>query len=201
MDDHQCLKRIQQGGPLADSAITVLHERYAGLFHRYLRHHGLRFSSSECEDILQETFLRLISLRGQTFEVPAKPKPWLYTILIRRAIDYHRRRPSESHRVERPSPSDGEATTSSPWEEHVPGDLLPEATLQGVLAALQAFQADYPKPGTALELVILEGWSPQDLAVFLERTPGATREYLSRWRKRWREEYLQRFCPHCFGED
>jgi len=201
VDDHQCLKCIQQGGPPADTAIVALYERYAGTFYRCLRRHRLRFSHEECENILQETFLRLISLRGRVFEAPDKPKPWLYKILHRCAIDYRRRHPFESGPAQTPSPSDGEATTSSPWEEHVPGDLLPEATLQGVLAALQAFQADHPEPGTALELVILEGWSPQDLAVFLDRKPGATREYVSYWRKRWQAEYLQCFCPHCFSED
>lgn len=199
MDDRTCLERIRQGGKPAQTAVTVLYERYARVFYGYLRHHRLRFSHPESEDILQETFVRLVRLMGRAFAVPDWPRPWLYRILVHCAIDYHRQRPAEPRTTELEDPCDGDAS-APPLAERTPGPLLPEATWAGVQAALLAFQTDYPEPGAALELTILEGWGIRELAQFLDKPEGATREYLSYWRKHLRD-YLQRFCPDCFAAD
>lgn len=199
MDDHTCLERIGQGGKPAQVALTVLYERYARVFYGYLRHHQFGFSHAESEDILQDTFIRLARLRGRAFVVPDWPRPWLYRILVHCAIDSYRRRPAESRTTDLEDPLDGE-TPPPPRVERTPGRLLPEATWVGVHAALRAFQTDYPEPGAALELTILEGWGIRELASFLDKPEGATREYLSYWRKRLRD-YLQRFCPDCFAAD
>ena len=199
MDDHTCLKRIQQGGKPAQTAIVVLYERYARDFYRYLRGQRFRFSHPESEDILQDTFCRLARLSGQAFTVPDLPRPWLYRILVHCAIDFHQQRPRELRATEIESDSDDDLAPSS-WEERTPGQFLSEATWAGVHAALRAFQTDYPEPGSALELTILESWGIRELASFLDKPEGATREYLSYWRKRLRD-YLQRFCPDCFAAD
>jgi DNA-directed RNA polymerase specialized sigma24 family protein len=199
VDDRTCLERIGQGGKPAQTALTVLYERYARVFYGYLRHHRFRFSHAESEDILQDTFVRLARLRGRAFAVPDLPRPWLYKILVHCAIDHHRQRPAENRAAQSGGQRDDDLS-ATPWEERTPGPLLPEATWAGVHAALLAFQTDYPEPGAALELTILEGWGIRELAQFLDKPEGATREYLSYWRKRLRD-YLQRFCPDCFATD
>ncbi len=197
MDDHACLERIRQGGKPAQTAITILYERYARKFHRYLQRRS--FSYQESEDILQDAFVRLARLRGRTFTVPDLPLPWLYRILFNCAQDYHRKRPAEL-RASDLAGHDDDDPAPAPWETRASEPLLAETVWAGVDAALLAFQTDYPEPGTALELVIMEGWSVRELAGFLEKSEGATREYLSYWRKRL-QDYLARFCPACFATD
>lgn len=199
MDDLTCLKHIRQGGKPAQTAITVLYERYARVFYGYLRHHQFHFSHQESEDILQDTFVRLARLGGRTFALPESPRPWLYKILFNCAIDCHRRRPAEPRTAGPKESLDDEASPLS-LAERASGPVLPEATWASVGAALLAFQTDYPEPGAALELTILEGWGIRELAGFLDKPEGATREYVSYWRKRLRD-YLQRFCPDCFDAD
>lgn len=195
MDDQLCLERIVQGGRAAYKAITILYERYARRFYSYLGHR-YRFSHQEREDILQNTFLRLARLSGQAFAVPDLPQPWLFRILHHCAIDYLAQQPREHIGSDLEQLRDDDSV-AAPREASLADPLLAETTWAGVDAALRAFQADHLEPGTALELTILEGWGIRELAVFLNKPEGATREYLSYWRKRWRD-YLQRFCPDCF---
>lgn len=199
VDDHICLERIRQGGKPAQTAITTLYGRYARIFYHYLQGRRFGFSHQESEDILQDTFVQLARLMGQAFTVPDLPRPWLYRILFNCAISHHRQRPVEHQAAEPGGPHDDDLAPHS-WEERTPGQILPEATWAGVHAALRAFQTDYPEPGAALELTILEGWGVRELASFLDKPEGATREYLSYWRKRLRD-YLQQFCPDCFVTD
>ena len=46
-----------------------------------------------------------------------------------------------------------------------------------------AFEKDHPERAKAIELSAIEGWTIKELAVFLDRSEGATREYLSQCRK------------------
>lgn len=74
------------------------------------------------------------------------------------------------------------------------GDSLSEADMDSLGDALKAFQIDYPEASIALELVILEGWSLAELATFLNKSEGATRQYLFYWRQRFRDA-LERCYP------
>lgn len=81
MDDSTCLEHIQQGGRLARTAITTLRERYPRKFYKYLQGRRFSLSHEKSEDIVQETFIRLIQLQGKPFNLPVYPKAWLYRIL------------------------------------------------------------------------------------------------------------------------
>jgi DNA-directed RNA polymerase specialized sigma24 family protein len=76
----------------------------------------------------------------------------------------------------------------------VPQDSLPEPELVDcVRRAFQDFATAHPERAQALGLVAFEGWTAHELATYLGRTYGATREYVSQCRTHLRP-YLVRRC-------
>lgn len=179
MDDHQCFTAIQQGTPQARrAAVDCLYQRYAAEFFKYLQRH--RVVPQDAQDILHDTFLRL--LEPLPSPIP-HPKPYLYRMLINRAKEFWAQEAMAAHRK---VPIDS-------WIEQVDSSPLPltQATVQSAGEAFAAFARDHPDPGIALELTLLEGWNMKELAQFLGKNEGATREYISCWRKKFRQDYLR----------
>ena len=71
--------------------------------------------------------------------------------------------------------------------------MLPLEDAACVRRAWRAFAADHPERAEALERAVLEEWNTAELAAFLNRSAGATREYVSQCRKVWRG-YWERLC-------
>ena len=69
-----------------DAAFEVLYEALAGRLHAYLRRHA----PDGCDDLLQETFLRMHRARG-TFVTGAAVLPWAFAIARRLVLDRARR--------------------------------------------------------------------------------------------------------------
>lgn len=198
MDDRDCLVRLTGGGKPAQQALTTLYDRYARRFHGYLRGRG--FSHEESEEIVQDTFMRLARLAGRDFTVPDAPGAWLYTLLNHSAVDHLRKQRPEEIRATDLLGADEDDDLAQPGDR-VAGHIAPEAFWDCALRALTAFRQRHPEPGEALILVILEGWDLRQLARYLGKRDGATREYVSHWRRRLRE-FLEQFCQeHLVGGD
>ncbi len=67
-----------------------------------------------------------------------------------------------------------------------------EALQQCYDRAYAGFAQSFPAAAQALDRVVQDRWSVRDLAALLQRTEGATREYLSQCRKK-----LKRFLEPC----
>ena len=80
-----------------------------------------------------------------------------------------------------------------PWRAKPQEQSLSPEDVDCVRRAWRAFTADHPQRAEALNLAILEEWSPVELADYLGRSYGATREYLSQCRKVLRG-YVQHWC-------
>lgn len=184
VDDASCIELIRRGGKKAQQGMSVLYQRYAPLLIGYLMK-NFGFTHEEAEDVIQDAFVnivRYLSTTRQETEV-REVGPWIWRITINRAKDIlrspERRRRVEEDVVER--------------ERAAPQEDTPDAGLVDcVRRAFRAFAADHPTRAEALRLAILEEWTMQELTTYLERSYGATREYVSQCRKA-----LRPYLEHC----
>lgn len=91
MDDSisagELLARMKQGQVEAAAALFV---RYAGRFYRNARNHG--FSHEDAEDVVQQTFHRIIERIDTYDESAGSGEQWMWRICRNAQIDIYRRR-------------------------------------------------------------------------------------------------------------
>lgn len=147
-------------------------DQHAGALFGYLRHMGL--AEADAYDVLQTTFLKLIESGPAQLQTP---KAWLYAVGRRAAIDRLRRR------VEAPLPDDeGPAAPDD-------GDALDSLLRDEQNAELwRAFSRLPAEDQELLRLHILDSMDYEELALVLQRSPGALRVALFRARARLRRE-------------
>jgi RNA polymerase sigma-70 factor (ECF subfamily) len=124
--DRELLALARRGD---EGAIGLLVHRHSRPLHRYL----VRLAGIEADDLLQETWLRVVERLDQ-HEADKPFKPWLYAIARNCAIDLHRRQARAGRAIE-------------PWQEHEdPVEALPDAAPSALKqltdAALRARVAD-----------------------------------------------------------
>ncbi len=176
MDDHQCFTNIHQGSVRARrAAVDCLYQRYAARLHGYLQRRGI--SLHDAQDIVQNTFIRLLEPLP---EPVIFPKAYLYKMLNNRANAFWK----ESSKAIVDS-----VNTTDFQIGQMPDAPLTQPMVDAVYKAFAAFTRDHPEPATALELVVLEGFGMKELAQFLGKSEGATREYVSFWRRKFRQDY------------
>jgi RNA polymerase sigma-70 factor (ECF subfamily) len=146
------------------------------------------------QDIVQDGMIK-VWMRCATFRGDAQPVSWIRRIVRNTLLDH-----LDARRPEHPLlDDDGQLT---PEAERAVVDLSvarsdsPEATLRAsqveavYRACFARFAHDYPAHAQALRWVVDDGLSNAELEALLERTPGATREFVSQARKKARQ-YLQ----------
>jgi RNA polymerase sigma-70 factor, ECF subfamily len=149
-----------------DAAFEALYDSLAGRLHAYLRRHVP--DPHGCDDLLQETFLRMHRARG-TFIAGAAVLPWAFAIARRLVLDQvrrDRRAPAAVGDVE-PEPVSAVGATERP-------DQVVEAReaarrLERALARLPESQR------TAFELLKLDGLSLAEAAEVLGVTVTAVK--------------------------
>jgi RNA polymerase sigma-70 factor (ECF subfamily) len=178
--DQECLEHIRRGGKARADGISALYRAYARRFLAYLVKH--RVPREHAEELVQDVFISIVrhcdAFRGET-----RIDSWMWSIVRNALIDYTRR---QRHEI----------TTDDDELINLAGAV--EASAAGesseidecVRKAFAAFSAANSDRAQVLSLVALEGWSIDDVAAMLKRTPGATREYLSQCRKKLKD-FLQ----------
>jgi RNA polymerase sigma-70 factor (ECF subfamily) len=138
------------------------------------------------QELAQETFIN--ALNGlKSFNGQSKLSTWLWSI-ARNVLLAHLR----SHR---PEMTGGD---ESPVD---PDTLMSDdkAHLRGMRDCVQrgfaAFAAEHPERAQAIYLAVVEGWTRDELATYLGRTPHAATEYLSQCKAR-----LRPFIEDCDGD-
>ena len=188
---YRCLEQIAKGGKAAQKAVEKLYDCYALRFRKYLIY-KFKCSLEASEDIVQDTFVKLVHLLDRDFAAPDHPRAWLYTILRNCAIDYIRKQHLQEVPVSELTASMDEDDDRD-LSDKVPGHVATEDFWECVQRAFRAFREKHPEAGEALQLTVLESWTIRELASYLERNEGATREFLSQWRRRLRT-FLEQFC-------
>ena len=176
--DLDALRQVAAGGPARQRGIAELFERYEGKFRRYYRRH--RLSDYDAQDIVQDVFVKIVrACDGESFREETKPAIWLWTI-ARNTMLYHFRKTGRQPETSEIDGTDADATAVV--ADKAKGiDNLEDC----VGDALDRFEHDQPERGSTIRLATIEGWSTKELAEVLDRSLGATREFLSQCRKQF----------------
>jgi RNA polymerase sigma-70 factor (ECF subfamily) len=152
--DQESLNRIRRGGRERTEGVSRLYQAYARRFLAYFLKH--RMPREHAEELVQDVFVNVVRHCGD-FRGDTRIDAWMWAIVRNGLIDYVRRqRPEQSV------------------------DELADC----VRGAFAAFGETFRDRAAVLSLVAFDGWTIDDVAAMLKRTPGATREYLSQCRKK-----------------
>jgi RNA polymerase sigma-70 factor (ECF subfamily) len=197
------LKRIAQKHPSSPAALRQLHKHYRPRLLGFLRRKGL--SVAECEDLVQEVFIKVATRAEQCTE---SVSGWIYQIARHQWLDLMRHKGShpDASGVYKPIGTGADDETASEYVN--PDELTPKAcgtqehdddpqvrvqrtheqqALDNcVREAMKQFGKADPERAEAIRLTAYEDWPIDQVATYLGRTPGATREYLSQCRKKLR---------------
>ena len=149
-----------------DAAFGALYDALAARLHGYIRRHVP--DRQACDDLLQETFLRMHRARG-TFVTGAAVLPWAFAIVRRLVIDQAgraRRSPPVVGDVD-PEPMTPVAGSDRPEQAFEARQLA--RRLAGALAQLPASQR------TAFELLKQDGLTLAEAAAVLGTTTTAVK--------------------------
>lgn len=176
-NEHQWLMSIAAGGSRMDAAVRALFDAYRRRFFTYFVRN--RMPEGEAEELVQEVFMKIVrgaqSWRGDT---PAGA--WIWAVARNALTDRARRfRPEQPLEDEHLEKLEGDSSS-------IPGNAR-ETIEDCVERALLAFSRVEPERAEVVRLQVTEEWSIVELATFLGRTPGATREYVSQCRKKLKQ--------------
>jgi RNA polymerase sigma factor (sigma-70 family) len=188
VDDTICLAHIRQGGERRHEAVRVLYGRYAPRFRRYFRKN--RVPVDCIEDLVQDVFVNIVKACEQ-FRSESALSVWLWKIARNHLSSYFRRvRPEVPLEEDDPPEDDFDSLTLQQRQALVSEQAAGHSIEDCVRKAFAAFEKDCPDRAHVLSLVAIEEWEIADVAELLGRTAGATREYISQCRKRFRP-YLE----------
>lgn len=185
IDDQRSFTLIRQGGKMRDQGVTSLYRRYAAHFRKFYLYQGL--NAADADDIIQETFVNIVRY-CDNYQGDSPLAAWLWRIARNCMNDHFRRtkaRPAEN------LDDEGWDALEQGSEAMRTFDLPPaqESLEDCVERGFAEFAKKFSERAHVLSLV-MEGFDTAHIAAAIQRSPGATREYISQCRKRI-EEFLQ----------
>lgn len=188
MDKAGFIRACSEGGALIEQALAALHRDYGRAL---LREAWLTLRDHDAaQDVLQDTLVKAWRRCG-SFRGDSELYPWLKQVLRRGAIDRLRSQKTEIGLED----AEGRplAEVEAALRETQPGwlDEPQTAAEQRQLEATyrrcaQRFAADQPQAAEVIRWITEDDLAPADIAELLQRSPGATREYISQCRKKAR---------------
>lgn len=176
--DRASLAKILAGGKGVGEGTSELYKAYRRPFLAYFQRNSI--DAGQAEDLLQEVFINVVR-RAADFRAEAMVSTWMWTIARNKLIDHTR-----GSRPELTLDDDGWAAVEATARyEPEPGGSH-HAIDDCVSKAFQSFAKQAPDRAEALRRLTLDDWSVDQVAEFIGRTPGATREYLSQCRKKFK---------------
>lgn len=192
MNDEDCLRNIAAGGRLAQKAVGILYDRYARRFIGYLIRR--RVSKEDAEDMVQDVFIKVVAGLSESSPEISNGRAYLYRALHNRLVDFLRAKKPVLSESDVGYSDDNEA--SSGFEAFEGESGLGEDETDFLLCfqnALREFYEQNTEAGTAIDLAVVEGFSGKELSEVLERSYGATREFLSQCKKKF-QRHLKELC-------
>jgi RNA polymerase sigma factor (sigma-70 family) len=187
LDKLEFMRACREGGAAIERALRALDRSlFANLYAYSLR--SLR-DPEVARDLVQDTFIRVWQ-RCSTYQGDSDLERWVKAIL-RNAIFDRLRRPA------REVPLDDGAAASAEVTERIfelskarvstPPDEARRAQLAECFQRCWArFERACPDHAAVIAWIVDDGLSNEEIASLLERSPGATREFISQCRKRAR---------------
>jgi RNA polymerase sigma-70 factor (ECF subfamily) len=182
VNEQKCIEEIRRGGEQRTEAISRLYRAWAHRFLAYFQNH--RVPHNDAEDLVQEVFVSVVR-HCQKFRGDSRIEAWIWKIARNCLIDYFRRA-----RPEEPVDED-DLIRLAGSDSHLDRNTS-EGLENCVSVAFAEFAQAHPDRAEVLRLVAFDGWDVGEISVMLNRTLGATREYLSQCRKK-----LQVFLEPC----
>ncbi len=176
--DRASLAKIQAGGKALSEGTVELYTSYRRPFLAYFQRNSM--DAGQAEDLLQEVFISVVRRAGD-FRAESMVSTWMWTIARNKLIDFTR-----SSRPEVTLDDDGWAAVEASTHYEPEPDGAHHHIDECVSKAFQSFARQAPDRAEALRRLTLDGWSVEQVAEFVGRTPGATREYLSQCRKKFK---------------
>lgn len=187
MDKTSFMRACREGGAAIESALRELDRTFFAVLYR----DGLRVlrDPDTTRDLVQDTFIK-VWRRCATFRGDSDLLPWIKTILRHAAIERLRQ---PAHEV----PMEDHEGLTADASRHIlelsaERNPSPERLAQQREQAetfrrgWQRFQKEDPLHASVMTWVVEDGLSTHHIAHLLDRTPGATREFVSQCRKRAR---------------
>lgn len=196
MDKDAFVQACRRGGQAAEQALRLLYRDYGAA----LRHEGwLALRDAEAAaDLLQDTLIKAWQ-RCASFRAESELFPWLRQVLRRGAIDRLRsRRPEQA--LEDLGPAGLAAVeqalrTQAGSPDDPAWDALASAQHERVYRrCAERFAVDHPQAAEVIRWIAEDDLGIAELAQLLQRTPAATREYVSQCRKKARVYFHDWYC-------
>lgn len=167
------------------------------------REHGARFyreaatalrSWQAAEDVVQDAMVKVWQ-RCATFRGTGDPIAWVHQIVRHTLLDALRHRTTQGSREAPLQDEHGQLTppveaavqalsaAGNCTPEHMMGEQQVEAVFR---RCFERFAAAHPEHATVLRWVVEDGLDNAAIEALLERSPGATREFISQCRKKAR---------------
>ena len=201
LNKNEFMQACREGGGAIERALRQLDRTFfAVLYARAL--HTLR-DAELARDLVQETFIKVWQ-RCATFEGNSELRPWIEAILRHTLLDRLRR-------PRRDVTFDADGALSEELAERVlelsqqqvqrPDDEARQQQLAECFQRCwQRFEEAAPAHAAVMKWIVEDGLSHEQIGELLDRTPGATREFISQCRKRARV-HLAQWYELAFGTD
>jgi RNA polymerase sigma factor (sigma-70 family) len=200
LDKTVFMEACREGGQRIEGALRLLDRSYFAVLYRdSVRAIGDR---DVARDLVQEAFIKVWQ-RCATFRGESELLPWVRSVLRRVILD-RLRQPTREVALE-----DQAGLTTAVLEKvaelsgeqvPVPEDALRQEQLGQVFQRCwHRFAQACPEHALVISWIAEDGLTHEEIAALLERTPGATREFISQCRKRART-YLAEWHALAFNE-
>ncbi len=195
------MRACREGGAAIEQALRSLDRDFFALLHsRAMR---LLRDTDAARDIVQDTFIR-VWRRCATFQGDSELLPWIEAILRNGILDRLRRSGRELPF------DDGDAMNTeiaarivelSRHEVATPDDDVRRTQVAECFQRCwEEFERAAPRHAAVIAWIAQDGLTHEEIAALLDRSPGATREFISQCRKRARV-HLAAWYELAFGKD
>lgn len=190
IEDNFCIELVKAGNKKRDQGISILYRKYAKDLRRFFSYKCGNIS--DADDLVQEVFIKVVR-SCETYRGDSTLKSWLWQIARNSFTDYvrHKKINATDQAIRPTSDSDEDGWEFLENKEpslqvnyHETKDTIQDCFSRGY----SNFAKSDPDRAYALSLLV-NGYDSKKIAGFLNRTEGATREYLSQCRKKI-EEFL-----------
>jgi RNA polymerase sigma-70 factor (ECF subfamily) len=182
-DEEKLIDDLKSGGESRKSAIASFYKEYSSSINRYFQRQGLEAVTAD--ELMQNTFVNVVrnidSFRGES-----RFSAWVWSIARNEWRMYWRAAARRELSTE-----DFELEGKLPTAEHSAMSVT-EQIKECIHRGVDAFGKAHKDYAEVIRLVVVYEWSISDIATYLGKRPGATREYLSQSRKK-----LEPFIRHC----
>jgi len=199
LDKNEFMRACREGGTAIETALRTLDRQFFGVLHaRALR--TVR-NADAARDVVQDTFIKVWQ-RCVTFQGSSELLPWIDAILRHGVLDLLRRGGREVPFDESDAVNtevSARIAEISQREIATPDDDARREQLADCFRRCWArFELAAPAHAAVISWIADDGLANDEIGALLERSPGATREFISQCRKRARV-YLAEWYELAFG--